>query len=111
MGCRLASLAKPLHMLFARFDRIATALLGTPAGGTDGIDEPIAEVARLHIAIVFRFYVSHLTGPQCGADLIGSEYSEHFSDHRIRNAWSCEACGYQYEDTVYWSSRELAEVD
>jgi len=48
---------------------------------------------------------------QCGTDLIEPEYSEHFPDHRVRNVWSCEACGYQYEDTVYWSSRDLAEVD
>jgi hypothetical protein len=32
-------------MLFARFDQIVSALLGTAAGGIDWIDEPIAEVA------------------------------------------------------------------
>jgi len=35
---------------------------------------------------------------------------EHFPDQRVRNVWSCEACGHEYEDTVYWSSRELAEA-
>jgi C4-type Zn-finger protein len=48
---------------------------------------------------------------QCGANLIEPEWSEHFPDHRVRNVWSCEACGYQFEDIVYWSARELADAD
>ena len=48
---------------------------------------------------------------QCGADLIEPEWPEHFPDHRIRNVWSCQACGYEFEDTVYYAARELAEVD
>jgi chromosome partitioning protein len=40
---------------------------------------------------------------QCGAGLIAPEWSEHLPDHRIRNVWSCEACGYQFEHTVYSS--------
>ena len=48
---------------------------------------------------------------QCGAGLIGPEWSEHFPDHRIRNVWSCEACGYQFEHTVYSSARELVGAD
>jgi ribosomal protein L37AE/L43A len=47
---------------------------------------------------------------QCGANLIQPEWSEHFPDHRIRNVWSCDACGYEYEDTVYYSARELADA-
>jgi hypothetical protein len=38
---------------------------------------------------------------QCGADIIAPEWSEHLSEHRVRHVWSCEACGYQFEDTVY----------
>jgi cellulose biosynthesis protein BcsQ len=34
---------------------------------------------------------------QCGAGLITPEWSEHFTDHRIRRVWSCKACGYQFE--------------
>jgi len=31
---------------------------------------------------------------------------------RIRNVWSCRACGYQFEDTVYLSPRrELADAE
>jgi ribosomal protein L37AE/L43A len=49
---------------------------------------------------------------QCGANLIEPEWSEHFPDHRIRNVWSCGACGYQFEDTVYLSPRrELADAE
>ena len=45
---------------------------------------------------------------QCRADIIAPEWSEHLSDHCVRNVWSCEVCGYRFEDTVYLS-RELAD--
>ena len=46
---------------------------------------------------------------QCGASLIEPEWSEHFPD---QNIWSCGACGYQFEDTVYLSPRrELADAE
>jgi hypothetical protein len=48
---------------------------------------------------------------QCGAVLIAPEWSEHVSDNRIRNAWSCKACGYEFEATVYWSTRELVDAE
>jgi hypothetical protein len=48
---------------------------------------------------------------QCGAVLIAPEWSEHFPDHRIRNVWSCEACGYEFEDTVYWTAPELVDAE
>jgi hypothetical protein len=38
--------------------------------------------------------------PQCGADVIAPEWSEHVSDHCIRNVWSCDACGRGFEDLV-----------
>ena len=47
---------------------------------------------------------------QCGADLTAAEWSEHLTDHCIRNVWSCDACGYQFEDTVYLSTREAADA-
>jgi ribosomal protein L37AE/L43A len=46
---------------------------------------------------------------QCRADIIAPEWSEHLSDCCIRHVWSCEACGYRFEDTVYLS-RELADA-
>jgi hypothetical protein len=45
---------------------------------------------------------------QCRADIIAPEWSEHLSDHCVRNVWSREVCGYRFEDTVYLS-RELAD--
>ena len=47
---------------------------------------------------------------QCGADLIAATWSEHVTDSCVRNVWSCEACGYQFEDTVYLSAREAADA-
>jgi ribosomal protein L37AE/L43A len=47
---------------------------------------------------------------QCGAAIVAPEWSECLSDHRVRNVWSCEACSYQFEDTVYLSARELADA-
>ena len=35
--------------------------------------------------------------------IIAPEWSEHVSDPCVRHVWSCEACGYQFEDTVYLS--------
>ena len=49
--------------------------------------------------------------PQCGGELIAPTKSEHLSDHYVRNVWSCEACGYQFEDTIYLSTREVAGAD
>jgi ribosomal protein L37AE/L43A len=48
---------------------------------------------------------------QCGGDIIAPQWSECLSDYCIRNVWSCEACGYQFEDTVYLAARELAHAD
>jgi hypothetical protein len=47
---------------------------------------------------------------QCRSDIIAPQWSEHLSDYCVRNVWSCERCGYQFEDTVYLS-RELADAD
>jgi ribosomal protein L37AE/L43A len=47
---------------------------------------------------------------QCGADLMAADWSEHVTDYCVRNVWSCEACGYQFEDTVYLSAREVADA-
>ena len=43
---------------------------------------------------------------QCGADIIAPEWSEHLPECRVRNVWSCEVCGYQFEDTVYLTARD-----
>ena len=41
---------------------------------------------------------------QCGSAIVAPEWSEHRSEFCIRNVWSCEACGYQFERTVYFSA-------
>ena len=46
---------------------------------------------------------------QCGAHLVAAAWSEHLTDSCVRNVWSCDACGYQFEDTVYLSAREAAD--
>ncbi len=47
---------------------------------------------------------------QCSAYIIAAEWSEHLTDYCIRNVWSCDACGYQFEDTVYLSRQEVADA-
>jgi ribosomal protein L37AE/L43A len=47
---------------------------------------------------------------QCGAHIIAPQWSEHRAEHCIRNVWCCEACGYQFEDTVYLSAFESADA-
>ena len=46
----------------------------------------------------------------CGAHMIAPEWSEHLSDRCVRNVWSCAACGYQFEDTVCFSTREAQRI-
>jgi ribosomal protein L37AE/L43A len=41
---------------------------------------------------------------QCGADLIAPEWSEYLSTSCVRNVWTCEACGYNFEDGIYFSA-------
>ena len=47
---------------------------------------------------------------QCGADMIAPEWSGHVADRCVRNVWSCEACGYQFEDTVCFSAQRDPEL-
>lgn len=46
---------------------------------------------------------------QCGAPLIAATWSEHLSERCIRHVWECEACGYQFETTVYLRSDAATE--
>jgi hypothetical protein len=47
---------------------------------------------------------------QRGADIIAPEWSEHLSEYRVRHTWSCEGCGYQFEDTVYLTARARGDA-
>lgn len=44
---------------------------------------------------------------QCDAAIIAPQWSEHVSARCVRNVWFCEACGYQFENTVYFSAPEI----
>ena len=39
---------------------------------------------------------------QCDAALIAPIWAEHLDDRHVRNLWSCETCGYQFESVVYF---------
>lgn len=38
---------------------------------------------------------------QCGDPLVAPEWSEYVNERCIRHLWSCEACGYEFEQAVY----------
>jgi ribosomal protein L37AE/L43A len=38
---------------------------------------------------------------QCGDALVAPEWSEHVSERCVRHLWSCEACGYEFETSIY----------
>jgi hypothetical protein len=38
---------------------------------------------------------------QCGEMIIAPVWAENRGERCIRNVWSCEACGYQFETEVY----------
>jgi ribosomal protein L37AE/L43A len=45
---------------------------------------------------------------QCGAALISPIWAEHLNERHVRNLWSCETCGYQFETSAYFPAPELA---
>ncbi len=45
---------------------------------------------------------------QCGEAIIAPVWAEHLGERRIRNIWSCEACGYQFETDIYLAATETA---
>lgn len=44
---------------------------------------------------------------QCSTDIIAPAWSEYLSTGCVRNVWTCEACGYEFEDRVYFSAPGL----
>jgi hypothetical protein len=44
--------------------------------------------------------------PQCQAWLLAPDWSEYLNERCVRHAWSCEACGYEFETTVFFSAPE-----
>lgn len=45
---------------------------------------------------------------QCGAALIAPIWAEHLNERHVKNLWLCEACGYQFETSVYFPVRNVA---
>ena len=39
---------------------------------------------------------------QCGVRLAAPIWVEHLDERQVRNLWSCEACGYEFESTVFF---------
>jgi ribosomal protein L37AE/L43A len=62
---------------------------------------------KLDTAIPMQSIRPRLSAPcaQCGDSLLGPEWSEHVTERCIRHFWSCDACGYQFESTVFLSPR------
>ena len=42
--------------------------------------------------------------PQCSECQLAPDRSEHLDGGYVRHAWSCEACGYEFETTVFFSA-------
>jgi hypothetical protein len=46
------------------------------------------------------------TCQQCQAWLLAPDWSEYLNERCVRHTWSCEACGYEFETTVFFSAAE-----
>ncbi len=44
---------------------------------------------------------------KCSAEIIAPAWSECLSAGCVRNIWSCDSCGYEFADMVYFSAPEL----
>jgi len=48
---------------------------------------------------------------QCGDLLFAPVWSEFVKERCVRHLWSCDACGYAYETTVYFSPQAENRLD
>lgn len=39
--------------------------------------------------------------PQCNEKLLAPQWSEHVSERCVRHYWVCDACGYDFESSVF----------
>jgi uncharacterized protein with PIN domain len=46
--------------------------------------------------------------PQCNDWLLAPDWSEYLSQRCVRHTWSCEACGYAFETSVFFAEAEAA---
>jgi transposase-like protein len=42
--------------------------------------------------------------PQCSESLLAPDWSEYLNTRCVRHTWSCDACGYQFETSVFFSA-------
>ena len=42
--------------------------------------------------------------PQCNESLLAPDWSEYLSERCVRHIWSCEACGYKFETSVFFAA-------
>ncbi len=48
---------------------------------------------------------------QCGDLLFAPVWSEFVKERCVRHLWSCDACGYAYETTVYFAPQTEQTLD
>ncbi len=44
--------------------------------------------------------------PQCSAWLLAPDWSEYLDERQVRHTWSCDACGYQFETSVFFPAHD-----
>ena len=47
--------------------------------------------------------------PNCGLDIIAATWAERLSERCVRNVWSCEGCGYEFETSAYYGLKRMAD--
>ena len=43
--------------------------------------------------------------PNCSAYIIAATWSERLSDRCVRNVWSCEVCGFEFETATTFTTK------
>jgi len=46
--------------------------------------------------------------PNCAAYIVAATWSERVSERCVRNVWSCESCGFEFETSAYFSVERTA---
>lgn len=44
--------------------------------------------------------------PNCGAYVFAAIWSERVSERCVRNVWSCDACGHEFETSAYLAFKQ-----
>jgi predicted RNA-binding Zn-ribbon protein involved in translation (DUF1610 family) len=46
--------------------------------------------------------------PNCSAYIIAATWSERLSDRCVRNVWSCDVCGFEFETAATFTMRRTS---